>query len=252
MNGRAWTTDDDENMRINYPDFPTFLVAYVLDRPVSSVYGRAHLLGLRKSQKYLDSKWACRLRRGEHVGKGTQFKKGQVPHNKGLRRPGWAPGRMRETQFKKGERHGRAAQVYQPIGSERISKDGYLQRKINNDMPFQQRWRGVHILLWEEHLGPLPPGFAVCFKNGDKTGIRIDNLALVSRSELMRRNSYHNRYPKEIARLIQLRGALVRTINRRTRNEPRHQRPARGTVRDHQRTARQGRPDADRARQGSG
>ncbi len=42
----------------------------------------------------------------------------------------------------------------------------------------------------------------------------IENLELVARSELMRRNSYHTRYPKEIGRAIHLRGALVRRINR--------------------------------------
>jgi len=33
----------------------------------------------------------------------------------------------------------------------------------------------------------------------------------------MRRNSYHTRYPKEVAQLIQLKGALNRKINRRSR-----------------------------------
>ena len=40
--------------------------------------------------------------------------------------------------------------------------------------------------------------------------------SLMTRAELMKRNSYHNRYPKEVARLVQLRGAVTRQINKRS------------------------------------
>lgn len=150
-----------------------------------------------------------------------RFQPGQTPANKGLRRPGWAPGRMRENQFKKGERQGVAVKLYQPIGTERISKDGYLERKVNDDMPLQARWRAVHRLVWEAANGPIPPGHAVAFKDGKRTAvaaeITADRLELVSRVELMRRNSYHTRYPKEVAQLIQLKGALNRKINHRSK-----------------------------------
>jgi hypothetical protein len=45
--------------------------------------------------------------------------------------------------------------------------------------------------------------------------ITLGRLELISRAENMRRNSYHTRYPKEVAQLIQLRGALNRQINKR-------------------------------------
>lgn len=48
------------------------------------------------------------------------------PFNKGLRRPGWHVGRMRETQFRKGERSGIAAKNWRPIGTIRTDPDGYL------------------------------------------------------------------------------------------------------------------------------
>jgi hypothetical protein len=41
----------------------------------------------------------------------------------------------------------------------------------------------------------------------------------MSRAESMRRNSYHN-YPKELAQLIQLRGALNRKINASIKDRP--------------------------------
>ena len=183
---------------------------------IERVYSKANLMGLKKSEAYLASPAACRLRRGDNIGAEFRFKPGQKVWNKGMKGlhiVGEA------TQFKPGHRGGRAAEIYQPIGAERISKDGYLQRKINDDMPLQKRWRGVHLIVWEAVNGPLPIGHAIVFRNGDKRDIRLDNLELVTRAELMRRNSYHTNYPPEVRRVIQLRGALNRKINRISREE---------------------------------
>lgn len=228
---RRWSAADDNLLRQLYPAIPTATIAQQMRRSLSATYGRAQKLGLAKSADYLASPAACRLRRGEHPGVHTQFRKGHVPANKGLRRPGWAPGRMRETQFKKGERRGVAVKLYKPIGSERISKDGYLQRKVNDNLPLQARWRFVHLILWESVHGPLPRGYAVVFKNGDKTDIRLDNLERITRGELMLRNTVH-RYPKPIVETIQLIGAVRRKINRRTRSDEKQDRgPAQPSVR---------------------
>lgn len=208
---RLWSEADDALLRQRYPHEPTQALAVALRRSVRSVYARAALLGLAKSAEYLASPAAGRT--NGRQGIGTRFPKGNVPANKGLRRPGWAPGRMRETQFRKGERRGVAVKLWKPIGTERINKDGYLERKINNDLPLQRRWRAVHLIVWEAANGPVPRGHAVVFKNGDKTDIRLDNLELVTRRELMARNTVHN-YPKELASAIQLLGALNRQINK--------------------------------------
>ena len=83
--------------------------------------------------------------------------------------------------------------------------------------PANLRWKPVYRLVWEAAHGPIPPGFAVCFKPGRRTAelaeITEDALELVSRRELMLRNSFH-RYGPEIAKLVQLRGALTRQIRR--------------------------------------
>jgi hypothetical protein len=213
---RLWSRKDIALLRARYPHESTSEVARVLRRSVSAVYGRAQLLGLVKSAKYLGSPAACRLRRGDNIGARFRFKKGQIPFNKGLRRPGWGPGRMKETQFKKGVRQGVAVRLYRPIGTERISKDGYLERKVNDDLPLQRRWRAVHLLVWEAAHGRVPKGHAIVFRNGDKRDIRLDNLQCISRRELMARNTVHN-LPKPLAETIQLLGALNRQIRRRTR-----------------------------------
>jgi len=47
--------------------------------------------------------------------------------------------------------------------------------------------------------------------------ITLDRVECISLAENMRRNSYLTRYPKEVADLIRLRGALNRKINTRER-----------------------------------
>lgn len=106
------------------------------------------------------------------------YKKGSIPWNKGLHYK--AGGRSKETQFKKGE----MPPNWVPIGSERITKDGYIQIKIQEGK-FQRNWRGKHILIWEEINGPLPDGHAIIFGDGDKRNFDIDNLILVTRAELL-------------------------------------------------------------------
>jgi hypothetical protein len=231
---RFWSSDDDALMRARYPHEPTPAVAQALGRSVSATYGRADVLGLRKSDAYLASPHACRLRRGGDVGAATRFTLGQAPPNKGLRRPGWSRGRMRETQFKTGALNGRARQLLKPVGAERVSKDGYLERKVHNDVPArvsreeanrlrQRRWRAVHLIVWEAAHGPLPKGHAVCFKNCDKRDIRVDNLELVKRTDLMQRNSIHH-LPPALKETVQLLGRVNRQIRKRERHaeEPNH------------------------------
>lgn len=213
---QRWSEDDIAWLTALWPDTPSALVAEALGRRLAQCYGMAHKLGLKKSAEYLAGPDACRLRRDDHPGSAYRYQSGHKPWNTGLK--GWtAGGRSAETRFKKGNRTGRARAVYQPIGAERISKDGYLQRKVNDDFPLQRRWKGVHLIVWEERHGPVPKGYKVFFVNGDKRDIRIGNLALISDADNMRRNSLHNQ-PREIRQLIQLRGALNRKINARSKN----------------------------------
>lgn len=215
----VWSEEEAQQLRALYPDTRTDQIAAALGRTVQQIYAKADGLGLKKSAAYLASPDACRLRRGGGIGTATRFQPGQVAHNKGKTMQ--TVGRMAETQFKPGHRGGRALENYQPIGAERISKDGYRQRKINDDLPIYKRWRAVHILLWEAEHGPLPAGHALAFRNGDKADMRLDNLELLLRRELMARNTVHN-YPKPVAELMQLRGALVRQINARKKRDERH------------------------------
>jgi hypothetical protein len=211
---RLWDSEEDDLLIERYPHESTQAIARDLRRSVQSVYVRAAYWGLAKTEEYLASPAACRLRRGDNVGAPYRFPKGHVPANKGLRRPGWSPGRMRETQFRKGQ----PSPNLMPIGSTRLV-DGYVYRKVTDTpyVPWTRNWVLEHRRVWEEANGPLPPGHALAFKNGDKADLRLENLECITRAELMARNTIHN-LPKPLAQTIQLLGALKRQIRKREKS----------------------------------
>lgn len=214
-NGRYLTTAAVAVIKRRYPHVKTSTLSEQLGCSIQCIYRKVQALGLRKTEKYLASPDACRLRRGDNVGESCRFSPGHVPANKGLRRPGWHSGRMRETQFKKGVK----PPTWLPIGSYRKTKEGYLQRKVTDTGYPPRDWQAEHRLLWAEQYGEMPPGYAVKFIDGDKANVAIGNLCLVSRRDLALLNNIWRRYPRELAEVIQLRGALKRKINRRVHDE---------------------------------
>jgi hypothetical protein len=209
-------------VRINYANWPTFLIAYLVARDLTAVYQLAAKLGLKKSARFFASEWSGRTKAGRHPASiAHQFKPGQTPPNKGVRRPGWAPGRMSQTQFKKG-RLAHEARNYKPIGSLRITRDGQLERKVTDDPSIYpaRRWTAVTRLIWESVNGPIPSGHIVRFRAGMKTMdpalITVDRLELVTHAENMRRNTIHN-LPPALKQVIQLNAAIKHRITNRER-----------------------------------
>lgn len=221
MGRRRWTPAEDEVLRARYGVDPAHVIGQALGRSKSSIYIRAHALGLKKPREAIAECTRQRWKQGKHeASRPHQFQKGRAPANKGLRRPGYAPGRMAETQFKKGQMHGAAQHNYVPIGTEKIdTKRGVLVRKMTDDptMYPARRWRPVHTMVWESVHGPVPEGHLVIFRRGMKTynagEITVDKLELVTRTENMRRNTLH-RYPQEIKDAMRLIGRIKRQMRK--------------------------------------
>lgn len=210
----AWSDDEIAWLVALYPDNQTALVAEALGRRVAQVNSMANALRIRKSAAFLSSPEAGRILPGDNRGAAGRFQSGIVPWNKGLSYA--AGGRSPETRFAKGNR----PHTWAPVGTVVEDPGGYLKRKVRDGGTAgmsRANWEFVHVALWREHHGPIPRGHAVVFKNGNKRDLRIENLELVTRRELMRRNSYHTNFPPEVRRVIQLRGALIRKINHRSR-----------------------------------
>lgn len=207
-------------MREFYPQLTGADMAEVLKRTTSSVFQRAKKLGLEKSPEFLASDRSGRVQRGKQNPRmvATQFKKGQQSWNKGLKGVVGVQEACRATQFKKG-RPAHEARNYVPLGSLRICADGYLERKVTDDPAIvpARRWVAVHRLVWEAERGPIPAGHIVCFLPGKKTTVleevTVDRLECITRAENARRNHPRSRSP-ELAKLVQLKGAITRQVNR--------------------------------------
>lgn len=213
---RPWTEVELTLLRANYSDTITHDLATALGRPVQQVYAAARRLGLAKSEAFQASDLSGRMLKGGRLSVATQFKPGQVSWNKGLKGVVGVQEGCRATQFRPGNKPA----TWVPIGSFRIC-DGVLQQKLNDvPGPNHLRWFPVHRLVWEAAHGTVPAGHLVRFVEGLQTTvleqITLDRLECVSRAENMRRNSFH-RYGEEVARVVQLRGALTRQINKQTK-----------------------------------
>lgn len=122
-----------------------------------------------------------RQRNGIKTGFNGAFPKGSIPWNKGKK------GYMgaNKTSFKKGER----PPTWVPIGTERVTVDGYPEIKVKEGAG-QENWRGKHIVIWEKENGPLPKGHVIIFGDKDKTNLDINNLICVSRKQLLGLNRH--------------------------------------------------------------
>jgi HNH endonuclease len=233
---RAWTEAEMAVVRKLYPHRPTAEVARKVGHSMSGTYQLARRLDLLKTAEYLASPAACRLRRGDNVGWAYRFPKGNVPYNKGLRRPGYAPGRMAETMFKPGVRQGMAAKNWKPIGTIRGDHEGYLRIKVREGKKGEaygfgntRIWPLLNRHVWEQHHGAIPEGHIVVFKDRNRSNCELENLELITLAENMRRNTIHN-YPPELKEAIRAAASLRRRIRKREQAQGVNTPPEGGTV----------------------
>jgi hypothetical protein len=126
--------------------------------------------------------------RGFKSGRTGCYAKGNTPTNKDCEhRPGYAPGRMGSTQFKAGPR----PDMRLPIGHERVDKDGYILVKVDMINPhtgIQGYYVPKQKVVWEAVNGPVPKNHVLTFIDDDTSNPVLENLELITRSELCRRN----------------------------------------------------------------
>lgn len=110
------------------------------------------------------------------------YRKGDVPWNKGKGMSDETREKVKKTWFKKGE----IPKNHRPVGSTRITVDGYTEIKIAEP----NKWALYHRHLYEvEHGEKLKKNEAIIFADGDKTNFDIDNLLKVSRANLLYLNN---------------------------------------------------------------
>lgn len=124
------------------------------------------------------------------TGTGGYFKKGSTPWNKGLK------GYMgaNKTSFKKGT----IPPNQVPIGTESITKGGYIKVKVGEP----NKWKLKQRYIYEQHYGEIPNGYNIIFADGNKMNFDIDNLILVSKAEMLILNNNNLRFEdKELTKV---------------------------------------------------
>ena len=191
----------NEIIKQRYPFEPTKKIADDLNLTESQVYNRAFAMGIKKDPVYLRS---TQFPAGYLGGKATQFKKGQIPPNKGQKMSKEVYEKVSATMFKKGS----VPSNTQPVGTinKRQDTNGkfYSYIKVAN-----QNWQLLNRYLWEQNFGKIPPGMIVIFKDNNEDNFEISNLELISKKENMLRNTMHQ-YPLEIKQILILKNKLIK------------------------------------------
>lgn len=200
---KKWTAEEIELLRRLYPCNLTKNIAHYFGVDPKAITRMA---------------FRCRIKKNPEIkarsGEDGWFWKGQTAFNKGKKQKDYmseaGQKRCAMTQFKSGH----IPNNTRPMYSERMSKDGYIEIKI----PGHKKFVPKHRWVWESNFGPIPKGYQIHFIDGDRTNFDISNLEMISNAENARRNSHWNKYPEEIATLIQLKGALARQINKHNKS----------------------------------
>ena len=136
-----------------------------------------------------------------------KFRKGQTPHNKGKKMPKEVYEKVKHTMFAKGN----VPPNHRPVGSERISKDGYIEVKVAEP----NKWRLKQRVVYEETKGKIPEGCPIIFLDGNKRNFDIDNLRYITRSELLYLNCNGLNNSNEITETGILMARLDRAKNKK-------------------------------------
>ena len=196
----VWPPEKVEKLVRLYPDHSNKEIAEALDTSESAIQHRAHCLKLKK-----DKEWMRKM------ASKSCFKKGAVPFNKGKK---WDEYMSEESQRKSSRtcfKKGQTPANHKPVGWERKTVEGYWEVKVQEPDVFKAK----HRILWEKHYGPIPKGINIVFVDGNKENICIENLRAETVTEKFNRCcNLHRRMPPELRKLMQLKGALKRQINK--------------------------------------
>lgn len=173
------TAEEDELVKENYLSIPIKSLAKVLNKGETAIRGSLKRQGLVIPQELANYRKEIGMKR-----------KGNIPFNKGLPQISYMSPesieRSRASRFKKGSKPHNIVQ----IGSETLTKGGYIKVKIGepNKWIFKQR------LIWQQHFGEIPDNHIIIFKDNDILNFDINNLQCIKREQNVRRKCISEKY----------------------------------------------------------
>lgn len=202
-----WTAAEDERLRALYGTMTVLQVAETLGRTKMAVATRASDMKLDgKPNRWPEMEKALLMQLYpvtpmvdlcELMGRS----KDQVRHmakTLGLKRPA-------EVRLASNQRL--------PLGTERRNARGDLMRKVKASGPRAEAWKRAEVAIWEGANGPAPAGKIVTMRD-PALPLTLENLELVTRTDLANRNRLDQCYPPEVQQVIRLKSAITRQINR--------------------------------------
>jgi hypothetical protein len=180
----TFTAKDDAYLRDNYLKTPVKIMAKILGHSSAPTFSRLKILKLEVPKELALSR-----------KQKTQFKKGEVPHNKGKNISEWMDPEKYESlkanQFKKGRLPHNTLQ--DGVIKKREDKTGvsYMYIRIA-----KANWQLLQREVYRKEIGPLKPTDVVRFKNGNTLDCSTGNLEKITKAENMRRNSIHRHGPE--------------------------------------------------------
>lgn len=204
-----FTEDQIDYLVKNYHKMIGQDIADKLGCSVYSIYNKAQSLGLEKDKDFMANHFKEKAMDPHHPMREHRFRKGHIPPNKGRKMEEYmsveSVKKFRANQYKKGHKPhntGRDGDIrWRP-------NCGYYYIRIKEGL-----WMEYHRYLWELNNGPIPKGYNIFFKDGNRRNCVIENLECISNAELARRNTIHN-YPNEMKELFYLRRSLKKVIQK--------------------------------------
>lgn len=172
-----------------HPEYDEFLRGIIPghgEREIAGAFESEFGIRLTRAQ-VKNAKTRLGVRSGTH---GGRFEPGQEAWNRGRPQAEWmspeGAERCRATQFAAGQLPHNARGL--PVGSERVSKDGYVEVKVadrpSGEGPAHDNWRPKAHLVWERANGrALGPDEVVAFADGDRQNLDPGNLVAMTRAE---------------------------------------------------------------------
>lgn len=200
---QAWSNEDIKKLIELYPDTKSEKIAIELNRPLKSVYGKAKLLSLKKSEAFKSSPESGRTMKGDNRGAKTRFKPGDVPFTKGKKQLEFmseeAIERTKASRFQKGS----LPHNTKFNGAVSIRKDKKSGRKYKWIRVNQNEWHMLHIVVWRESNGDVPSDHLICFKDNNPMNCDLTNLECIPKEDHMKKNTIH-RFPEDLKEVIYL------------------------------------------------
>ena len=208
MKRRKWTERQVAYLIRHYADRDTEVLCQRLRRKPEQIYAKAQALGLRKPRDY--SVRAGRIGAQHPAAIAHRFVKGQEPPNKGKRIEEFMSKEGIERSSRTRFQPGQLPHNTQPVGHERVSKDGYIYIKVS----MTEKMVLKHRYIWEQANGPVPDGHCVAFRDGNRQNCDLSNLYLISREEAAREQIKNETKEHRAARVVKATATRNETIRR--------------------------------------